>query len=399
MNLNNRKLINVNILLLLPFLLIDTINGYFIASGSPMPLSAFYKLVLIVCFSFPVISSIQTLFSISLSILIISCQTLYFSGSFFFDFSSIAKSLIFFLMFNFFYINRFELNSRHRELIEKVFLLNFFVLLLNVFSGLFGIGYSTYGGEHVSTGVGSGYKGFFYAGNEIGALLICMLPVIYRKYCIGNLKYFLFVFVTFICAILLSTKTAILGSVIFIFYTIISKYKFKTVLVLPILAIVYYFMHSQLIGFATLTIERLAYFLEQRGILFLIFSGRSEYIIEYLKYTSENFDLIGFIFGMGPTYASELFKSTEVDFFDLLVWQGVFWTFLFYLVMLLFSFFIFSCSKKLSCKEFSLTVIVIFFISNIAGHAYTSAMMLPFLSLYYPYLKSLGFNNNCKSKI
>ncbi|HHX8453208.1 TPA: hypothetical protein ACVO0J_004865, partial [Vibrio diabolicus] len=185
----------------------------------------------------------------------------------------------------------------------------------NIFSGLLGIGYSTYGGGHVSTGVGSGYKGFFYAGNEIGALLICFLPVIYRRYCIGNLRYFIFISVTLISAILLSTKTAILGTIIFISFTLISKYKFKTILVLPVLVFFAYLMHGQLINFVTLTTERLTYFLEQRGILFLIFSGRSEYIIDYFKYISENFDLMAFLFGWGPSYASGLFKSAEVDFF------------------------------------------------------------------------------------
>ncbi|TOP31048.1 O-antigen ligase family protein [Vibrio parahaemolyticus] len=397
MNLTNRKLITLNILLLFPFLLIDMINGYFIASGSPIPLSAIYKLILIVCFSFPVIGSIQTLLAISFSILTISFQTLYFSGNFFFDFSSVAKSLIFFLMFNFFYVNRFWLSLKHKVLIEKVFVLNLIVLMLNIFSGLFGIGYSTYGGGHVSTGVGSGYKGFFYAGNEIGALLICFLPVIYRRYCIGNSRYFIFISVTLISAILLSTKTAILGTIIFISFTLISKYKFKTILVLPVLVFFAYLMHGQLINFVTLTTERLTYFLEQRGILFLIFSGRSEYIIDYFKYISENFDLMAFLFGWGPSYASGLFKSAEVDFFDLLVWQGLFWTLLFYIVMFIFSFYIFIYSRKLSCNEFSLTVIIIFFISNIAGHAYTSAMMLPFLSLYYPYVRSLNFNSDCKN--
>ena len=161
--------------------------------------------------------------------------------------------------------------------ISKIFNINTCVLIINILVGLFGLGYSAYV-------EGLGYRGFFYAGNELSGLIIVLFPfLLYKvgeKYSYHNIRYLSTVFLCLITATLLGTKTGLLAVIISIIIipnlTISRKKAFKIVpiILLGTMTIIYaLYLALDSLGM----VERWTYFYEQGGLSQLLLSGRHEF--------------------------------------------------------------------------------------------------------------------------
>lgn len=389
LEINKSKCIYLLLIMLIPFCMIDAVNGFFLLNGKGVPLSLAYKAFLLL-FIFVCISKTTYLYLIlSLMIGVILYQTIFYSSDFFFDLSVFFKSAIFVFLLVFFIIYNGHLTLNHFNLIEMIFLLNYIVVVLNVYLGIFNIGFTTYGEGSVASGSGAGYKGFFYAGNELGALLVCLYPmvniIIKERY---SAKISLLADLNFLIAgFLIGTKSAFLGIAILVFYNLArSNVSFvKKVSAIFLSLAIFNFVLLVFSEHVGVFVNKFEFALNQKGWLYLLLSGRDEFVYAITDYVILNFGVADYFFGMGMSAANLYFKSAEIDFIDLWVWHGLLWmliVYAFFFYLFIRFFLILDLNRR---KIFILTFVLLLFISVFAGHMLTSAMLLPFLSLYLPY--------------
>lgn len=373
--------------LFIPFCFIDVINGYFAFHGINIPLSQIYKLIIIISLIPLVINNVLLLFISSALLVGIIYQVANYTVSFSEDIAVLIRIFIFILALLAFYNARNLLRPNHLELINKIYIVNFIFIFLSVLSGLLGFGLTTYGNHLASEIKHLGFKGFFYAGNELGALLICLLPVVVFSLTKNRYKILtiiLFIFISF----LIGTKTAILAililSVIIIFSYVKTKLIFKVVLLITVMILIfcigYYFSDTLESKF-----ELLSYYYDSRGLNYLILSGRDVMFLDAVSFVNDQFTLFDYFFGVGSSYAASQVKSVEIDFADIMIWNGIFWMFLIYSIFISFSIYVSRLMPKDERLVIKTMFILILLASMIAGHVLTSAMLLPIISLMLPY--------------
>ncbi|MCD9470819.1 O-antigen ligase family protein [Photobacterium phosphoreum] len=373
--------------LFIPFCFIDVINGYFAFHGINIPLSQIYKLIIIISLIPLVINNVLFLFISSALLLSIIYQVVNYTVSFSEDIAVLIRIFIFILAILAFYNARNLLRSNHLELINKIYIVNFIFIFLSVLSGLLGFGLTTYGNHLASEIKYLGFKGFFYAGNELGALLICLLPVV--VFSLTKNRYKILTIISFIfISFLIGTKTAILAililSVVMIVSYVKTKLIFKVVLLITVMilffCIGYYFSDTLESKF-----ELLSYYYNSRGLSYLILSGRDVMFLDAVNFVNDKFTLFDYFFGVGSSYAASQVKSVEIDFADIMIWNGIFWMFLIYSIFILFSIYVSRLMPKDERLVIKTMFVLILLASMIAGHVLTSAMLLPIISLMLPY--------------
>ena len=154
--------------------------------------------------------------------------------------------------------------------IELIFYINSIVLLLNIYSGLLGIGYYAYG-------EGVGCKGFIYAHNEMSGMQAVLYGVsyyfIYNRYTSKKITIFVVNVFFLIAALLVTTKAGIflvLISLILvpfvhmrygIFHSFLKMSKIKFLVLLSVICLVFYYGYL-LLDYSG-AIERWIYFFEK----------------------------------------------------------------------------------------------------------------------------------------
>lgn len=380
----------------LPFCLIDVINGYFSYHGIGIPISQLYKIYLLLLL-LPILG--RNLFAIIVALFLLSglfYQSIYYTISFAEDLAVLMRNAIFIFSVLAFYQTRHLLTSFHFFIIQRVFLLNFFVISFSVLGGVLGFGLTTYGNHLASIVRHMGFKGYFYAGNELGALLMCLFPFIVFSF-ESKSKKITVILLALIVAASIGTKTALLSVflisvLILIYYVDFSRLaKFLFISIFAALMVISILL---LISLLEERLDILAYLYEERGLIYLILSGRDSMFLNAKEVLLDNFSLMDYIFGVGSSYAGYKVKSVEIDFADILIWNGILWMIFVHLFYIVFTCYV---TKKLSKNErviagfmFSL----IFFASATAGHVLTSGMLLPIISLSLPY----GYAKNIKIK-
>ena len=157
--------------------------------------------------------------------------------------------------------------------IELIFYINSIVLLLNIYSGLLGIGYYAYG-------EGVGCKGFIYAHNEMSGMQAVLYGVsyyfIYNRYTSKKITIFVVNVFFLIAALLVTTKAGIflvLISLILvpfvhmrygIFHSFLKMSKIKFLVLLSVICLVFYYGYL-LLDYSG-AIERWIYFFEKDGV-------------------------------------------------------------------------------------------------------------------------------------
>lgn len=385
-------------------LFIDTINGILIRSGiigisSPIKF-LLLGLMLVRIFSFSVERGV--LMFTMFFLLSIPCFS-----SFFFVYSDVSVlfadlTIVFRYMLipvSFLYGTKLfsQLEETLRtEQFSKFININTFFLLLNLFVGALGFGYSQYEG-----GVGS--VGYFYAGNEVSAVMIVLFSFVasnlYKRYSVW--KYILFGSVLVVFSLIKATKVGIVGTLLLLIaipllmntYKISRWIKLKKISLFIALGVILLGLSYYLYVYLTNSqlMNRLIYFYDNsESLMNFLLSGRDSFVKdgleEYYKYNA--FEMA---FGVGFTKAIGLaiqyvgsFKSTEIDFFDFLFQHGIIGVLLVYG----FHFYLLTRSFYYVCKYRSalttaclVSNLLILLISLSAGHVFNAGMSGVFIGL------------------
>ena len=206
--------------------------------------------------------------------------------------------------------------------IELIFYINSIVLLLNIYSGLLGIGYYAYG-------EGVGCKGFIYAHNEMSGMQAVLYGVsyyfIYNRYTSKKITIFVVNVFFLIAALLVTTKAGIflvLISLILvpfvhmrygIFHSFLKMSKIKFLVLLSVICLVFYYGYL-LLDYSG-AIERWIYFFEKDGVNALYSSRDIFWEEEKLEWEGGNIGIK--LFGMGGA------RTVEMDHADTLLNYGI----------------------------------------------------------------------------
>ena len=216
-----------------------------------------------------------------------------------------------------------KLGFIQKKELQNIFYVNSVVLLLNVYSGLLGIGYYAYG-ENL------GCKGFIYAHNEMSGMMAVLFGVSYFfLYAVQNsnrITVYLSNLIFLVAALLVSTKAGILLvsiSLILVpfvnmkygmFRAFLRTSKLRIMIFLIVLCLVIYY--SYLLLDYSGAIERWIYFFEKSGINAIYSSRDSYWAEEKLEWEEGNIGVK--LFGMGGD------RTVEMDQADTLLNYGIF---------------------------------------------------------------------------
>jgi Ca2+/Na+ antiporter len=270
--------------------------------------------------------------------------------------------------------------------VHRIILLNAFVLILNLFLGLFGIGFGNYGESETGELIGS--KGFFYAGNEISATLVAIFALIIFVHRDRLRRYSLLILsvvgLFFVVSLVSMSKTSLLGFLLvtlFALYNYLSlanKIKFGMMLGTVLLASAVYWL-----PLLQLSIERWEYFWTLRpDLLDFITSGRAERVENYVAWLTGAQTPWPLIFGEGQTLVGAV-ESFENDLLDVTRHSGVLGL-LFYGVWSGWARLGLSARLRQRRPEGSFTLYMVgmfLVLSVVAGHVIYSATLAPFIAL------------------
>ncbi|HDZ9256005.1 TPA: O-antigen ligase family protein, partial [Vibrio cholerae] len=187
-------------------------------------------MIIVVVMMCVAIYSVRFIFVMIVLFLSLTYQSLYYTDGFLYDLSMLLKSLLLPLALLFFVKNKNSIGINAKLIIERVFLITFVMISFNVLLGLLNIGYTTYGSNLISSGNGHGFKGFVFAGNELGALLLVTYPAVVTFFKErGFIQLSLINIIYVLVSILIGTKTAMFGIILLVaynFYSINDKAKF-----------------------------------------------------------------------------------------------------------------------------------------------------------------------------
>ena len=385
------------VLLMFALLPVDMINGMLLTNNINLPisLSQSYKFLLLLCLLIRFTLTLRLLITtliITFCLLIPSLYQLIVGseGSYFFiDFITLSKYLAPFLCFLFFV----DMIKRNGEIVFRHLLMlvqfSYLVLMINIFVKYIGLGYPAY----KSGGIGT--KGFFYAGNEISALLIILSAilafVIWKR---GfKLKYYMFLAINLIAGLTISSKTAILG-ILLVFFTIPFQGKsLKLKKFLPLVAGTIalvpaaFFLSWKFIQNSNLMV-RLAFFYKELDVWTFILSSRNVFLANSYETYLTKYNIVEKIIGVGQTryeYINDQ-KVVEMDIVDIFFAYGIFGLliFLFMMYFLLVQSKRFSRSNKYPFANFVyLMTLVLLLISTLAGHVFGSGMSAVFIGLLF----------------
>ena len=306
--------LNILITLLSGLLLIDLIGGYALAQGEQTSVMVIYKGVLAFTISIYLsrIKSFWFFISPTLIFIILILFTSYQSDSI----NNVGEKLALFFRFIFnsvvfiFLVSQLKLENGFGKRINYFIHFSFFILVISILLGSFGIGNSTYSDSAV------GSKGYFEGGNDIGVAFLAVGSYILfglylnkRALLLRICFIFLFVFV----ALLASTKLVIIGSLISIVFiqwhftkqNAIIKYTYLSLLFVILVTGVY--MGIQFSGL----LDRIVANMDKGDLIFVLLSGRDNTVLE-------GFDIFGKSTLSTKFFGLPLIQNSEMDLFDIL---------------------------------------------------------------------------------
>lgn len=393
--LNHNLLAQIVLSLLSVFLLIDSVNGFFLMSmGVDVKISVLYKSCVL---SILILYLVKYKLRVVLSIVAVICllmvgesSTIFLvetSGNYLgFVVQHIAKLVTPVLLF-FFLLDRSIRDKQLFAKIEKVMMMNCCIFLANILVGLLGFGFSTYGSTPGDGGIG--IKGFFFAGNEISTLLILFTGFYLSRAYLTSKKLFVgLAFFWISVGFLISTKTAMLSTLVLVtmvpvvlegkrLFLLNNMTSLIFISALTIILSQAFFLYEAFTG--TLIFDRLAYFYQKTGLWGLIFSGRTEFLASMWGYYDKDLSVFSLVFGKGVSYFAAVTKySVELDFVDMFFWHGLVGVgVIVYIFMLLTSYSV----KNFFDSDYPLASVILMLnlllavISNFSGHVFTSGML------------------------
>lgn len=303
-------------------LLFDTINGFFLHSGKNLPVSQSLKIILLIFIVSRLLGNKYVI-----PVFLVLCYAILLSIYFTFivpldlwgdSINHVFKFLSVIIYFCYFYNQIKQKADLTLSRVKKVIKTNTFILVGNILIGLLGLGYAQYNDT-------IGFRGYFYAGNEVSGVLLLLFPfTLYQiniERGIFNKKYLFYCLLFLFTGILTITKTAILGTVLTLIFVPFmrthpeAKKKRKWVsltilLALPVIGFILYYGITQ-----SGIIDRWLFFYEQNGIWSLL-SGRDSRVEESMYHYLKS-DNINMFLGLGGN------TTVEMDPFDTLFNYGI----------------------------------------------------------------------------
>ena len=277
---------------------------------------------------------------------------------------------------------------------KLIFILYMIYVNLVIVPYISGIGFNTYPDVYKR----NGFLGLFYAGNELSALFIGLLPIVFN-YLLHNEKYMIKIpaLIEIIIAIfMVGTKTLALGFIIVVLYFIIKiiKENYKKInsktrkIILGgalILAILVVFITPKTPMYKNLKITFKFYHVYKPTDLFkvkniddIVFSSRLSYLKKVNKYYIKQ-KPIKMIFGLGRDKLMKI-KDIEIDIFDIFYSIGIIGTII-YLILMYKGF---NNSNITGVYRFSIILFIL--MSLISGHV----LIRPMVSIYFALIFSLN---------
>ena len=397
--------------LLLPILIIDSINGMLYENNieTPFSISQVYKLGLVGLFLLRLLKTpkylclIFALFAYMILPSIVRWSKGVIEGK------VIIQDLIFafkylIIVISFFYF-KVVLSTLQRAEIPKYFIwikLSYFVLAVNLSLKLVGLGYPMY----LTGNIGS--RGFFIAGNEISALLIILSCILGYYYWVVNKNVRLFAMygvISFFLGLLISSKTGMLGIILVYLLIIGSTTRFdlrskKTVKrLLYILTVCFVFLGGIVLFVQNSAImSRYLFFWHKMDFFTFMLSSRNIFLAEMLPIFESSYTTLEKWIGVGNTSFEELAnQKIEIDFLDILFTYGYLGVLLFGVLLVVYYNKVLKLIKKKTSFVYAklslLCGFILVLLSCLSGHIFNSGIAGIFigfvLSLAY-YKKSDG---------
>jgi hypothetical protein len=401
----------VVILYMIAYAALDSLNGFILKNGiSSISLAQIIKSLIILLILFRFFSSvtqhkknvlIAVLFIGFLSMNLLHALRFQNFQLFISDLAITIKWVVPVITFYYFLF----LKERRPALTNKYFIpivvVNFAVVAINLILGILGYGFDQYSLGAEERGVGT--SGFFYAGNELSALMIAVFGMIIAFAWNKSLKSYLIISAfCMVLALFKITKVAIAGvfflviAIPFLDHTIklfkvsfsFLKKSFVLMLVsVPVLIIGFIFLKNSGL------FSRLEYFYDHLDLVSVIFSSRNVMAAHAFDFIAEEYTLFDYLFGIGARQG-ELYMLryagddaiVEIDFIDLMIQYGLvglvtiytFWIFLVYRAYKLFK------QGHTFYKYVAFINLCLFGLAHLSGHVFNSAMlgfMLSFINV------------------
>ncbi len=410
----NLSLDKVILYLMFLFLPVDMVNGFLLMNEIILPISVSQVLKLTVIFliflsliKFPkhlflsifliitllIPSIIQLLKNFNLSLLIN-------------DLIKISRYIIPFYGFFFFknYLKKYSV-----KLVFTMIHFSYIVLVVNILLKHLGIGYPMYKFGDI------GSKGFFYAGNEISALLLILSSII--SFNLWKRNKFIYVLITLfniIVALSIASKTSVFGVLLI---HILIPIKKPTVKKLNLKALSNVFMVGMLalpaiIYFGWTYVKssnlynRLSYFYDKFDFLTFILSNRNVFLKDSLKVYIQEYNFLEKIIGVGQTTYENLNHNrvVEIDIVDIFFAYAFIGLFIFITALLFIGVQAFIFSKNIDKYPYAnfvlMMLLILITISSTAGHVFSSGMAGIYIGLIFSlfYIKKINYKNEVLSQ-
>ena len=373
MQIKALKLCSVFFKLSLIWLIIDAINGFFMASGINIPISPLFKIFIMALLTlglFKQKGGIELIWLIAIYVtylvihLVLNTTSPQLGTTINHLFRFIISVLIYFFVVK--YVKQYP--DWSYQSIKKIFKISTIVVVVNVLIGLIGLGYSAYI-------QGDGFRGYFNAGNELSGVVMILFPFILftlgLKYGTKNVKYIGITLLLLTTVALMGTKTALLV-MLFTIPVIPQLYKKKInlakisiilILSVSVLVVILY----QILDYYGM-MDRWIWFYERGGVEEIIFSGRDKFWEEE-KLEFYNANIFIQLFGLGES------RTVEMDPFDTLLNYG------YVGVLLCYSFYIYLFIKSWKYRRQNMLAKLVLYVnililgaSSFAGHIIYSGM-------------------------
>jgi len=371
---------------------IDMINGYLLREvgvTSIISIAQLYKLFIIGAL-FMRINSTEKVIIISLFGLLLLPTAFQVASSFdvkllFIDSVMVIKWLSSVLAF--FYFRIIFIHKAHLlKWVYRWMLFSFLILVLNIFLRLFGLGFPMYSMDALEIGS----KGYFFAGNEVSAVLLILSSFLMYWYQFYNKK-MLFIIIgmlAILTGLFMTSKTAIFGTFLTFFYFLIFNPNRKGISISNIVSFLLSVFILLPIGFYFIVkylktsdvMERFSFFWNELDIYTFILSNRNTYFFDFIEIFKKEYNIIEMFIGLGITNYELINPNDiiEIDFIDTFFAYGIIGAslFLFYISFLLIQSKIKSLNRKtyLFSSYSKYIVILLIALSFLSGHIFNSGM-------------------------
>lgn len=387
--------------LLIPLLIVDSINGIFYENNISIPfsISQIYKLGIVALFFIRLLKTPKYILFIWLLLGLMIVPSILQWTKETITFNVVIQDLIFSfkyltVLISFFYFKE-VLATVNKSQIPKYFVwikLSYFILAISLSLKLVGIGYPMYTTGNI------GARGFFIAGNEISALLLILSGLIAYYYWVVNRNIWLFIgygLTSFILGLLISSKTGILG-ILLVYMLIVlgtTKFNFKDKrvvksLVYTLLVVMVFAIGISLFIQNSAIMTRYAHFWDKMDFITFILSSRNIYLAEMIPIFENSYSSLERLIGIGNFRFEELAnQKIEIDILDILFTYGYLGILLFGGLLALYFFSILKVIKQRSVFVYAklsfILFTVLFLLSCLSGHIFNSGIAGVFIGFVF----------------